>query len=133
MESLAHRLPWQRLLKFAVIGGIAFVIDLGIYSILTRLGHVPYLISRAISITVAMVWNFSLNRGWTFQAQSGKISRQAPRFAIVMVVTSLISLGLMRVGVSTLHFNDLLVLVVVSALIMLVNFVAHQLWSYADR
>ncbi len=124
------KFPWARLIKFAIVGGIAFAIDFAIYLLLTRMLHVPYLLSRCFSIGAAMAWNFSLNRTWTFQAQSGKMSRQAARFTVVMVITSGLNLGLMRLGVSTLHLNDLLVLVAVSLLIMLVNFCAHHFWSY---
>lgn len=123
-------LPWQRLIKFAFVGGSAFVIDFAIYFVLTRFGHIPYIASRIVSISLAMIWNFTMNRNWTFQAKTGKVRRQAPRFLIVMALTSLLNLVLMRVGVSSLHLNDLLVLVVVSLLIMLINFSAHQLWSY---
>lgn len=133
MLTEISRLPWQRLVKFVIIGGIAFGLDFGLYFLLTRLGHFPYLASRAVSITGSMVWNFTLNRYWTFQATAGQVSRQATRFLIVMVATSLLNLALMRLGVSIWHLNDLVVLIVVSVLIMLVNFIAHHWWSYAER
>lgn len=130
MTPILKNLPWNRIFKFAVTGGLAFAIDFGIYLGLTRIGHLPYLLSRSISISLAMIWNFTLNRYWTFQAHTGQVSRQIARFTIVMVSTSLLSLALMRVGVTNLHLNDLLVLIVVSLLIMAVNFTAHQQWSY---
>jgi len=127
------KLPWQRFLKFLITGGSALLLDFLIYLALTRLVHLPYLGSRAISLGVAMIWNFSLNRHWTFQAKEGGVATQATRFLIVMTTTSLLSLALMRVGVSFLGFNDILVIIVVAALITLINFSAHYLWSYARR
>jgi len=132
MSESATKIPWQRLTRFVIIGGGAFVIDFGLYYIFTRFGHFPYLASRTVSITLSMIWNFFLNRSWTFQATNGPITRQATRFIIVMVATSLLNLALMHVGVSTLHLNDLLTLVAVTGLITLVNFVFHQAWSYAE-
>lgn len=130
MIDTLRALPWRRFIKFAITGGTAFAIDFSIYFVLTRFAHVPYIGARAISIAMAFTWNFLLNRYWTFRATEGKIVRQASRFVTVMTVTSLLNLGLMHIGVDYLHFNDLLVIIVVSLLIMGVNYMAHQLWSY---
>ncbi|HSX41734.1 MAG TPA: GtrA family protein [Candidatus Saccharimonadales bacterium] len=131
MIASLKALPWQRLTKFAVTGGTALAIDTAIYLALTRVGHLPYLGARAVSLALAMIWNFFVNRHWTFQATTGNLTHQAGRFILVMTLTSLASLALMRLGVGVLHLNDLLVLLVVAALITLINFLAHSRWSYA--
>lgn len=125
-----QQLPWQRIIKFGLVGGSALALDFLVYYALTRFGHVPYLAGRAISIACAFSWNFTLNRNWTFQAQAGQVKQQASRFVIIMTLTSFLNLGLMRIGVSVLGWNDLLVIAVVSLLIMGINFFAHQFWSY---
>jgi len=128
--QLIRKPPWKRFIKYAVTGGTAIAIDFMIYYLLTRFGHLPYLLSRAISFGVALVWNFTLNRNWTFQAQAGRVSRQAPRFLVVMGATLLVNLVLMRIGVSYLHLPDLLVFLVVTVLSAIGNFSAHLFWSY---
>jgi len=128
--AVFKNIPWQRFIKFAITGGTALAIDIAIYVVLTRFGHMPYFISRAISLSIAVVWNFTVNRHWTFEAGTGKVSQQAPKFLTVIIATSLINLGLMRIGVSYLHLNDLLVLIGNSVLIVLINFSAHYFWSY---
>ena len=130
---LFEKFPPRRLLKFIITGGIALAIDMVLYYMLTRYGHIHYLVSRALSLCVAIVWNFSINRLWTFRAVSGGVMNQASRFLTVIVLTSCLSLALMHVGVSSLHLNDLLVLIVISGFITLFNFTAHSLWSYAER
>jgi putative flippase GtrA len=130
---LMERIPLIRLMKFAITGGSALVIDVAIYFVLTRFLSIPYLVSRTVSLTVAIFWNFTLNRYWTFQAVDGNVGRQFSRFLIVIVSTSALNLALMRIGVSYLHLYDLLVIGIISVLIMMINFFAHSLWSYADR
>lgn len=125
-----NKFPLRRFAKYIITGGTALAIDFSIYYLLTRLGHTPYLLSRAISLAIAMIWNFSLNRNWTFQATKGKLSQQAVKFLVVMVSTSIFSLLLMRIGVSILHFNDLFVILAVTIITTLFNFSAHLLWSY---
>ena len=128
--QLLQRLPWQRFIKYAITGGMAIAIDFAIYYLLTRFVHLPYLASRTVSYGVALVWNFTLNRNWTFQAKSGRVSRQAPRFLVVMGVTLLLNLVFMRIGVSYLNINDLIVFIFVTGLTAVANFSAHMFWSY---
>lgn len=112
-------------------GGVALGIDVVIYYFFTRFGHVYYLVARTISLGVAIVWSFSVNRRWTFRVTSGDVRKQAMRFIMVILATSFLSLLLMHIGVTLLHFHDLVVLLVVSVLTTFINFSLHSLWSYA--
>ena len=131
-SPLLQQVPWLKLTKFVITGGIALAIDVAIYYLLTRHGDVYYLLARTISLGVAILWNFSINRFWTFQATTGDVRWQALKFVVVIGATSLLSLALMHVGVTILEFHDLLVLLSVAVLTTLINFSAHSLWSYAE-
>ncbi len=124
------KLPFWRLIKFAITGGSALLLDMGLYMLFTRVFGLPYITSRALSLSIAVIWNFTLNRQWTFQATSEKVRYQAPRFVLVLISTSILNLALMKFGITVLHLYDLLVIIVNSVLIMFINFYAHALWSY---
>lgn len=126
-------IPWERLVKFVITGGVALLVDISIYFVLTRFFDVYYLFARSFSLGIAIIWSFSVNRIWTFRATSGDIKQQAAKFLVVILFTSLLSLMLMRLGVSRLHLNDLVVLLSVSILTTLINFSAHFFWSYSKR
>jgi putative flippase GtrA len=131
IRLILEKFPLKRLIKFIITGGVALAIDMAIYFILTRYGNIYYLFGRIISLGIAIIWNFSINRIWTFSALSGKVTQQMPRFLVVIFSTSLLSLILMHIGVSVFHFNDLLVLIVVAVTTTLINFSAHSFWSYS--
>lgn len=129
-SHLLYGFQWRRLIRFAIIGGFALAIDLAIYLTLTRFFHMPYILSRVTSLGIAIVWNFTLNRAWTFEATTESVRKQAPRFLFVLLCTSILNLALMKFGVSVLHIYDIVVIFIVSFLIMMINFSAHYLWSY---
>lgn len=133
VEDIFQMIPWRRLIKFVVTGGVALLIDISIYFVLTRFFDVYYLFSRSFSLGIAIIWSFLVNRSWTFRATDGDIKQQAVKFLIVIILTSLLSLFLMRLGVSYLHLNDLVVLLSVSVLTTLINFSAHFFWSYSKQ
>lgn len=126
-----QRFPFWKLVKFVITGGIALGVDMAIYYLLTRYGHVYYLLARTLSLGVAIIWSFTVNRQWTFRATEGDAGKQAVKFVIVIISTSLLSLGLMHIGVTLLRLHDLMVILIVSVITTLINFSAHSLWSYA--
>lgn len=132
-NQIVEKIPWRRLVKFIITGGVALLIDIVIYFILTRYFGIYYLLSRTFSLGIAIIWNFNVNRYWTFRATAGQVKEQALKFLVVIGLTSFLSLGLMHIGVSYLHLNDLLVLLVVSIITTLINFSAHTFWSYAQQ
>ena len=122
-----------RFVKFLMIGGSALLIDIFFYYIFTRWLFLPYLLGRAFSISIAIFWNFYLNRVWTFSASTGSMLSQFWKFLFVIGGTSLLNLLCMHIGVSVLGLNDIGVILGVSILLALVNFVAHLFWSYDTR
>ena len=47
-----------QIMKFGVVGVIAFIIDYGLLIFLTEVFGVPYLISATVSFTVSGVFNY---------------------------------------------------------------------------
>ena len=66
-----HSPLFKQIMRFAVTGGIAFVIDFGLLLILTELVHLDYLVSATISFIVSVWVNYVLSMMWVFtQARS---------------------------------------------------------------
>lgn len=60
----------RQFLKFGVVGIICFVIDFGIYTMLTLLG-VHYLIAGTFGFGISVVVNYILSMGYVFENNSG--------------------------------------------------------------
>ncbi len=65
--AAARRLPpWAtQVAKFAVVGGLAFLLDAGVLWLTMRAGASPYA-GRVLSIAVSIVFTWGLNRRLTF-------------------------------------------------------------------
>jgi len=64
---LLHIHKFQKPIKFLIVGGIGMGINLGFLWIFTEVGHIYYILSSALAIVIATVWNYLCNNYWTFR------------------------------------------------------------------
>ena len=83
----------SRFLQFCMVGASGMVIDLGLYTAMLAAG-VLLPVARAAAIGLSMVWNFTLNRRFTFgYSRSGRIHPQFIRYALSCSLGSALSWG----------------------------------------
>lgn len=79
-------------LKFSVVGGLAFLIDAGIYVGLTALfGDHLHLVFNIISFSVSVVFNYICSMRFVFKGRAS-MSRKTEMF--IFVILSVIGLGI---------------------------------------
>ena len=75
-----------RFIRFAIVGTIGAVIDIGFFNLLAHILAVPVLFSQGISFSLAVISNFIWNRYWTYpDSRQKSLSRQLFQFVVVSV------------------------------------------------
>lgn len=83
---------YPRLLRFALVGGVGFIVDATVLTLLVNgMGYGHYA-SRAVSFTLAVTVTWLLNRRWVFQAGSPTRREYSGYFAVQLLGAS-INLG----------------------------------------
>ena len=116
----------NQILKFGVVGGIAFVIDYGILFLLAKVIGLNELISAARSFIISLTFNYFLNTKWVFEAK-----KQTPKEVIIFVLLSVVGLGINEVliylGTKKLGIDVMIVKLFATAIVMVYNFITRKL------
>lgn len=113
---------WQ-MLKFTLFSISAGIIQVLSFTLINELLHWPYWPAYLTSLVLSVVWNFTLNRRYTFQSAANVPVAMAKIFGFYLVFTPLSTwLGALAEGSGV---NEYIVL----AVTMVTNFVTEYLFS----
>lgn len=113
-----------RTVKFTLFSASAGLIEMGAFALLTELTALPYWPCYLTALVLSVLWNFTLNRKFTFHAANNVPLAMAKVAAYYAVFTPLSTLGGEYLATG-LGWNGYLV----TALCMLVNFVTEYLFD----
>lgn len=115
----------KQILKFSLVGGTAFLIDFGLFALLTKLG-MHYLIAQIISFSISLLFNYIASIKWVFDAKK-QTSKEILTFIILAVIGLGINEVILYVGIDNFHFNTLLTKLFSTAIVMVYNFITRKL------
>ena len=113
-----------RTIKFVLFSISAGVIEIGVFTVLYELLHWEYWVAYLIALVLSVVWNFTLNREFTFRSANNvpvAMLKVAAYYAVFTPVTTI--LGNWLEG--TCGWNGMLVTI----MNMLLNFVTEYLYD----
>jgi putative flippase GtrA len=122
---------WWQLIKFGMVGGSGYLINLGVFAFLSGNLGVHHLIAAVGAFCVAFASNFFWNRHWTFGAADGHAGFQAARFFAVSVAALLVNLAVLEALVGGTSLGDLAAQAIAVAVAMPFNFLGNKLWTFA--
>jgi dolichol-phosphate mannosyltransferase len=122
---------WLQLLKFGLVGGSGYLINLAVFAVLTDNAGVHHAVAAIGAFAVAVTNNFLWNRYWTFGAAAGRAGFQAVRFFAVSLASLALNLVVLEALVSSGTCGELVAQAIAVAVAMPFNFLGNKLWTFA--
>lgn len=113
-----------RTIKFTLFSISAGVIEFGLFALLDLITNWEYWPKYLIALVASVIWNFTLNREFTFKS-SNNVPVAMAKVALFYLIFTPVSTYLGNYLAETLGWNDF----VVTILNMLANFVLEYLYD----
>ena len=113
-----------RTIKFTLFSLSAGIIQIGSFTLLNEFTSLPYWVCYLIALVLSVLWNFTLNRKFTFQSANNVPVAMFKVFLYYLVFTPL-STKLERIIVDEWHWNEY----VATLINMTLNFVTEYLYD----
>jgi putative flippase GtrA len=122
---------WVQLLKFGLVGGSGYLINLAVFALLTASFDVHHVTAAVGAFAVAVTNNFLWNRHWTFGAGDGPAHFQAVRFFTVSIASLGLNLAVLQLLLLSSSIGELPAQAIAVAAAMPFNFLGNKLWTFS--
>jgi len=123
---------WLQLLKFGLVGGVGYLINLVVFALLAGPLDVHHVIAAIGAFCVAVTNNFVLNRYWTFEPGAGPAHFQAARFFAVSLASLGLNIAVLELLISNRWTGELVAQAIAVAVAMPFNFLGNKLWTFDE-
>jgi putative flippase GtrA len=120
---------WLQLIKFGVVGGSGYLINLGVFVFLSGNLGVYHSVAAVGAFCVAVTSNAPWTRYWTFGPGEGLAHMQAARFLAVSIACLVINLVVLELLVAS-GMGELAAQAIAVAVAMPFNFLGNKLWTF---
>ena len=126
IKNLIERfVPFDKFIKFCVVGGLGTLLNLFILYISVELFGIWYIYGAAFSFVIVITFNFSLNKIWTFKDKERETIAVTGQYLIYVVIGGVgmaINIAFLYLLVEYFHIQYLLAELVAILIATLWNF-----------
>ena len=121
---------YRELITYVFWGGMTTVVNYIVYFACTKLLGIEYLISNVIAWVVAVIFAFWVNKIYGLQSygrDKKTMLHEFGTFVPARVLSGVLETGMMALFVSVMHFNDSVIKIIASVLVVIINYVLSKL------
>lgn len=121
---------YRELISYTFWGVMTTLVNYVVYFICTKGIKIDYLIANVIAWFVAVVFAFWVNKVYVFRSFSKDIKtmvREFGTFVSARILSGVLETGMLALFVETLHFNDSVIKIIASVLVVIINYILSKL------
>ena len=141
LKSIRSKFPRGSLmgqfLRYLVTGGLAFVVDFGLFALCLYTFGWHYLLANLVGLVAGLVLNYAMSIVWVFTACKRTLEKQKTveffLFALVGIAGVGINQLLMYLMVDGIHLNEMVSKMIAAVLVLMWNFGGRKLMLFRGK
>lgn len=123
----------KQILKFGIVGLLAFIIDYGLLYMLTEFLKIHYLISSIISFSVSVIFNYIMSIKWVFDVNKKQGIKDFVVFIVLSIIGLIINSILMYLMVDMIGMYYMIAKLFSTVVVMVYNFITRKIFVESSR
>ena len=120
---------FKQILKFLIVGGLAFVVDYVILIFSKEILKLPILVSSGLAFSLSVIFNYILSIKWVFDVnENNSKKKNFVIFIVLSIIGLVITEIIMEVGCYYFKIYYLLVKIIATAIVMIFNFITRKVF-----
>lgn len=119
---------FKQIIKFGVVGAIAFLVDYILLYVLTEFLGIYYLVSSTISFVVSLIVNYILSIFWVFDVKKKQTIKEVSLFVFLSLVGLIINQIIMYLGSDVLEIHYMICKLFATFIVMVYNFITRKIF-----
>ena len=132
MKSLFVRLLRSSFIKYALVGVVGLVVDMGFFYVFYEVSHINYILSNIMSSSLAVVNNFILNSIFTFKVRDKLLYRFISFFSIALAGMA-VSSGMLAVMIDGMHMNSMVSKAIAVFFVAMIQYYVNKKLTFSER
>lgn len=124
------------LVSYIFAGAATTVVNYVVYFLATRLGGLAVIPGTLVAWAFAVAFGYCINKAFVFKTHCASVMdlvREASSFVAMRLVSLGMETLLMYLTVEVLHFNDLVMKLIVNLLVIILNYVFSKLFIFKKK
>lgn len=122
----------QKAGRFALVGVLNTLLDMGLFALLAQLLGVNVYLSQCVSFSAGVLNSYLLNRSWTFRAKDRFWSPALLRFLLLNLAMLALSTEIIWVFYTGLGIHKLIAKVISTGCTLVISFLVNRLWVFRN-
>lgn len=132
MKSLIVRLIHSSFIKYALVGVVGLVVDMGLFYFFHEVLNWNYILSNVLSSSLAVVNNFILNSIFTFKVKDKLLYRFVSFYSIALAGMALSS-GMLVVMIDGMHLNSMISKAIAVFFVAMIQYYVNKKLTFSER
>lgn len=127
---------YRELITYVFWGVMTTLVNYAVYFGCTKLAGIDYLVSNVAAWIIGVLFAFWVNKIYVFHSldKSPKLLlREFGTFVSARVLSGVLETGMLAVFVEGLHFNDSIIKIIASILVVIINYVFSKLVIFKKK
>lgn len=118
------------LMKYATVGGFGFLIDFSTTWFFKEIAIINPFIANSFGFSMAVIWNFTLNKYWTFDQIKNSTKAQFLKFLIISITGLILNNVFLYLIITNNQINFYISKLIVIAIVFFWNYTLNVYYTF---